>query len=1312
MAQLILTGAAQAARAGLGAIVARTVAGAAASFATSSLTNAIFGPRRRSVEGPRLESFSVQASTEGAGVLRVWGRARVAGQLIWAARFRETVSETSQTAGGKGGPSVRTDVREYLYSLSFAVGLCEGPISRIARVWADGKPFDLSTVNARIYHGTEDQTPDVLIEAIEGAAPAFRGLAYIVFDDLPLRDFGNRIPQLAFEVERPLDESDPAALENALSAVTMIPGSGEFVYGTTSVTRQVSEGVVAPENAHASAGETDFIASLDNLTATAPNLSSVSLVVSWFGDDLEARDCSLRPGVETAVKETEPYFWRAGGVDRAGARIISTLNGEPVYGGTPADRSVVEAIRAMNDRGIDVMIHPFILMDAPGFPWRGRIASSADGAPVAANDVDAFFGAAAPSNFQIVGDDVIYSGPEEWSFRRFILHYAWLARAAGGVEAFILASELRGLTTTRSGAGAYPFVDRLVALAADVRAILGADVKLSYGADWSEWFGHQPGGGDVYFHLDPLWADSNIDFIGVDNYTPLADWRDSAAHLDGALADSPYDIDYLMGNIEGGERYDWFYASQSDRDDQIRTQITDGAYDEAWIYRAKDFANWWASPHHNRQGGVRASAPTPWIPQSKPFRFTEIGCPAVDKGANAPNVFVDPKSIESALPPYSSGARDDMAQRRFLEAHHRYWREGDNNPISAVYGGPMINADKFYVYAWDARPFPFFPARDDVWGDAPNWARGHWLTGRLGRAPLDQLIAAIVSEGDVDASAVDTSRVRGAIAGYVIDRPMSPREMIDPLADVFQIDMVETVIGARGALRFQPRHGTPVATFRQEDLAATQTASEIASGVNNAPPFTVTLGQSGDAPSTVRIGFLDEGADYGPAVAAANVAPDIADIRETGLELPAIMNPAEAESRARALLADAHVQRERAQFALPPSQLALEPGDGLYADLGGIERRWRVIEINDGAERRMEAVRLSSAVHEAPQGETVFAPPALAPVFGAPLWEVIDAPLLREEDDASSVLFAAAAVPWPGAVALYRDNAQSPGATISNSPAGVAERAAIMGRLADPLPPIPAECSGLWREETIRLRLVANDGAILVSRSAEDVLAGANILFIKSDNDLWEVMQFRDAHLGEDGLWSLTGLLRGQAGSEAAVTAGAGVDARVVVATPALAPVPLGVDRAGLSLDWRAGPAQELPSATTFTSRPLPYTAMGVRPLSPVHLRAARYEELAGGAVETGWRLSWIRRTRIGGDNWEVETTPLGEAFERYRVEIKANGAVVRSVEGAASSMTYSDVEAAADGVDTNAGQSLTYRVAQLSDLVGLGSWSSEKPLQ
>src|SRR5690606_20000732 len=167
--------------------------------------------------------------------------------------------------------------------------------------------------------------------------------------------------------------------------------------------------------------------------------------------------------------------------------------------------------------------------DLPPYPWRGRITcdpaplqpGTADRSGLARLQVEAFCGAAHPGEFSARSDTIVFSGvANDWGYRRFILHYAHLAVAAGGVDAFLLGSELRGLTTLRDEAGSFPFVEALCSLAADVRSVVGPATKLTYGADWSEYFGHHPqdGSGDVYFHLDALWMHPAITAVGIDNY--------------------------------------------------------------------------------------------------------------------------------------------------------------------------------------------------------------------------------------------------------------------------------------------------------------------------------------------------------------------------------------------------------------------------------------------------------------------------------------------------------------------------------------------------------------------------------------------------------------------------------------------------------------------------------------------------------------------------------------------------------------------------------------------------------------------------
>jgi hypothetical protein len=608
-----------------------TIGSQIGAFAGSYIDNALFSAsgQKRSVEGPRLSDLHITSSTEGAPIPRLYGRARLGGQIIWSDEIRETISTSRSGGSGKGAPRSGpvTETTEYSYSATFAVGLAEGVISGIGRIWADGAELDLSQVTFRLHEGSETQSPDPAIVAIEGAAraPAYRGLAYIVFENMALADFGNRIPQLSFEVHRSVEP-----FGDEIKGVVLIPGSGEFVYATSPVSKSVAKGVSEGENVHTKQGGADWNVALDQMQAALPNAQSVSLVVSWFGTDLRAAECRIKPGVDSAAKTTSPVMWSVAGLSRAGAHVVSQKDGRPAYGGTPSDASVVEAIADLKARGLSVVLTPFILMDVPdgdalpdpystatsqsSYPWRGRItchpAPGRPGTPdktaAAASQIAAFVGTATVGDFAITGTSVTYSGPDEWTFRRMVLHNAHLAKAAGGVDAFVIGTELRGLTWLRSSASAYPFVTALIALAADVKSVLGPGTKIVYAADWSEYFGHHPadGSGDVYFHLDPLWASAGIDAIGIDLYWPLADWREGTTHLDAqAGAHSIYDGDYLRANVAGGEGYDWYYANTSARELQVRSPITDG-HGKPWVFRYKDLKSWWLNLHHNRLAGV------------------------------------------------------------------------------------------------------------------------------------------------------------------------------------------------------------------------------------------------------------------------------------------------------------------------------------------------------------------------------------------------------------------------------------------------------------------------------------------------------------------------------------------------------------------------------------------------------------------------------------------------------------------------------------------------------------------------------------
>ena len=254
MASIILAAAGTAIGGSIGGAIlgvcAATIGGAVGSLAGAAIDSwlvASMAPTQR-IAGQRLDTLQITASTEGAVIPRVYGRMRIGGNIIWATDFREETETTRQGGGGKGGGGGGgTEVTEYFYFASLAVALCEGPITGIGRIWADGKPMSLDGVTMRVHLGGEDQEPDPFIAAKMGAAntPAYRGTAYVVFEELPLERFGNRLPQLSFEVFRPILDGESA--ESLVRAVTLIPASGEFAYATEVVRREVGETHVGGE---------------------------------------------------------------------------------------------------------------------------------------------------------------------------------------------------------------------------------------------------------------------------------------------------------------------------------------------------------------------------------------------------------------------------------------------------------------------------------------------------------------------------------------------------------------------------------------------------------------------------------------------------------------------------------------------------------------------------------------------------------------------------------------------------------------------------------------------------------------------------------------------------------------------------------------------------------------------------------------------------------------------------------------------------------------------------------------------------------
>lgn len=1089
------------------------------------------------------------------------------------------------------------------------------------------------------------------------------------------------------------------------------------------------------------------------------------------------------------------------------------------------------------------------------FPWRGRITLADpddDQTSAAATQVGNFVGTVDNSDYgDWNGTQLPYSGPTEWSYRRMILHYANLLKdVLENGDAFIIGSEMVGCTTIRSDANSYPFVDALVDLAADVSSVLPSNVLVSYAADWTEYHSHRPNDGsdDVYFNMDPLWASNHIDFVGIDGYFPLADWRDGTAHLDydeDLGHTTQYTREYLKSNVEGGELYDWYYASSEDRISQTRTPIVDSAEGKHWVFRQKDIRNWWSHLHYNRPGGTESGSPTAWNVKDKPVWFTEFGCPAVDKGANQPNVFVDPKSSESFIPYFSSGVRDDLAQRSYIEAMLEYWREQgseltdmeqlalalgwsgsgemsahvtrirmvdygdytmhitttgvgtetggaghpwqsfsnhdngnagmtfspDGSSESGYFGGTIyrptgVSADSgeaafsaallalpgdydpsteiwlefevlpgrwfrftgevseatsnvnttdvldgiddyqtcigfhgftyigeqdpdigpiqtanMHVWTWDARPYPEFPYRSDIWSDAPNWQLGHWINGRIGSVPLGELVKTICGLVGIEGADIDVSGLfgtSGTVRGYLVEDIRAPREMLQDLSIGYTFDGFES----QGKLKFSFRSNTTDIPLALDNLVSTK---------DNPGGYTITRAQETEMPSVIKLSFIDEENDFNVGGADARTMVGYAQSVES-VSLPLVLPQQYVRALGDVFIQEAWLQRDTAELILPNSWVRLDPSDSVVINIKDREMRFRLAEIEAGNYREITGVSHDPSVYALTDYNGRAVKRATTVTFGRAKASFLDIPMVTgREANPHAPRIAVYQNPWPGGVAIYEDDAA--GGFEVNTVVGIT---ATMGEL-----PFDFYSGPTGRWDTVNelyVDLYDPDSAFF-SSTDEAVYAGANTIAIQNQNGEWEVVQFVTATPLGDNRYMLTRLLRGQLGTERQMLNPTNAGGRVVLLqTGTLGILDLTMSELDEPKLLRYGPAPIAVGDFRFRSETHTFQGVGLRPYAPVSLKATR---VYGGSNDL--TLSWIRRTRFGGDAWGKADVPLNEEFEKYEVDIMTGSTILRTIKVSnATEVVYTAAQQTADFGSAPA--SIKFRVYQMSAIYGRGS--------
>jgi hypothetical protein len=975
------------------------------------------------VRGYRLQDLSVQTSTYGRMIPVIYGSCRIAGNIIWALPIKETENVTTISAKmGKGKKSKNTYIN-YSYSATIAIAICEGVINEISRVWADGKLVNHHQGNYRIYYGDEEQKPDPLMQAHIGVdkTPAYRGIAYIVIEDLPLADFGNHIPNFTFEVNKKvLNKDGKKTVEEMVMGMNIIPGSGEFAYDTKvqykargqfidgQFYKQGNNSVINVNNRR---GKADSILAMEQLKQTCPNLKWTSIVATWFATSLDIKNNKILPMVEYKDGESSLESWKVAKYNRKNApKIKVDKSNRPLYGGTPSDTSIIRFLDLQKKMGYKSMFYPMIFVHEDNKPWRGRITGSS-------LDVANFFN-------------------KTGGYNDFILHYAKLVK--GKIDAFIIGSELIGLTKICDENNNFPAIIELINLATKVKEILGKDVIVTYSADWSEY--HHTSGG--WFNLDPLWASEHIDVVGIDAYFPLTD-----------EAQSGYDIEKIKSGWENGEGYDFYYEDEN----RIIKKPLDAKY--AW----KNIRYWWENKHYNPDNKV-----TKWLPKMKPIWFTEYGFPSVNGATNQPNIFYDPASIEGGMPRFSKGNIDMYIQRLAIQATEEYWENSD-----------MVT-NKF-LWTWDARPYPAWPDLRHIWSDGGLWRTGHWVSGKFGLSSLAAIIQDLMLRAGLELKHLDTSELIDSVDGVVICHQQSIRSAIEMLQQCYFFDVVET----DGLLKFLPRGRNVVTKIAKNDLISLQETKK-------GNLYEINRKQEIELPSKIEVLFINKDQDYAQGVEAANRQVTSSCEQET-INLSIVLPAVRAKEIADISLYNTWSEQISYNFALPRKYSYLEVGDVIDVNINDIDATVRIIDINLGKNGVLEVAavnELTSIYKSADMLPDNGSDEQLIRHTGNNIVDIFELPALGFEDN--PYIF----------MAIYGDNDYWRGAKIFNRKnksdemdlLGIINKATCCGFVTSKI--VNVDAGFIDYHNVIEVCLVTGE---LYSKNLEDILSGENIALIGNE---------------------------------------------------------------------------------------------------------------------------------------------------------------------------------------------------------------------
>jgi len=368
-----------------------------------------------------------------------------------------------------------------------------------------------------------------------------------------------------------------------------------------------------------------------------------------------------------------------------------------------------------------------------------------------------------------------------------------------------------------------------------------------------------------------------------------------------------------------------------------------------------------------------------------------------------------------------------------------------------------------------------------------------------------------------------------------------------------------------------------------------------------------------------------------------------------------------------------------------PRFLALEPGDTLTINANGFLKNVRIEGLSDNVVREVSARSFDVTVFTPIGGVNRSNAAITDQTLSAPVLLMMDLPLLDPALEGWKPYAAGFALPWAGGISVYKS------VTTSNFILdSILTTPSTIGSVINN--PVPGAICGVWDNQTgIEVKLLSGS---LESVTDDQVLAGANVMALQNAAGGWEVFQFATATLLAPLTYRLTRLLRGQLGTEDQVGLSVPVDSRVVVLTGALTQLAFTIADINRTYNFKFGPVSKPLTDDSYRDVTQTFSGRGLKPYS-----VAQPAYLVDGVGNV--TLSWFRRTRIGGDSWDVEPPPLNEEFERYEIDIlKPGNILARTITVTSATST---VYTAAQQISDTVTRPFSAVIYQISATVGRG---------